>query len=236
MSKKFFKTIAIAIVVCILGPTDFAFANDSYHTKLSELANKLPYSISEQKLDNLIEKISRYHHWTKEKTIQAEIALLQNPNSAENYQDRSSGQGDKRLPAARNRGDFYFTPAGMHGHTGIYLYKNTIVEAPGIGKVVEEKPISNVYVSSGAILRSVNTSQANRTKAAERSRTYIGRGYNAYFFQGNKNDWGGMHCAQLVWASYKYGAGIDIDDGNDDIVWPRDLQHTSKATTYQTIR
>lgn len=216
MNKKLFRTIAITAILGILLPTNPAFATESYHDKLSHFANILPYHVSKEQLDNCIQKIAQYHHWTKEKALDAEIELLQNPNINEHQQDKSSDQGRIKLPRAQHRGDFYFTPAGAHGHTAIYSFTDRTVEA-GKGDVARERSISEIFVRPGAKLRSVNTSNANRAKAADRARTYIGRGYNGYFFQGNKNDWGGLHCAQLVWASYKYGAGIDIDDGDDDI-------------------
>lgn len=235
MNKKLFKTITIAAVLCVLWPTSSAFAKESYDDKLSNFANALPYYVNKEKLDKSVQEIAQYHHWSKEKVLDAEMELLQNPNINKYQQDKSSSPATIALPNAQHRGDFYFTPAGLHGHTGIYSQKNKIVEAVGSGEVAREKLAFKTLVAPGAIIRSVNTSNANRAKAADRARTYIGRGYNSAFFQPHKNDWGGLHCAQLVWASYKYGAGIDIDDGNDELVWPWDLEKTTKATTYRKL-
>lgn len=124
-----------------------------------------------------------------------------------------------------------------HGHTGIYSSNSLIVEAPGNRQVAHQVRAKTVKVAHGARVMRVKTSVANRNKAANQSKKYIGRGYNSAFMYGNKDDRGGMNCSQLVWASYWYGAKIDLDTkNNDDIVWPWDLRDSAKAYVVRTIK
>lgn len=75
----------------------------------------------------------------------------------------SSGGGKElELPRPRRVGDIFYTPTSkgpiVHGHTGLFYTKNTLVEAPGIGKVVRLKNRSgagSVKVERGAKLMSV---------------------------------------------------------------------------------
>lgn len=148
---------------------------------------------------------------------------------------RAKPKADKPIGAARNRGDVFYTPsstAGVnHGHSGIFSYKTWIVEAnPSSG--VAERWHTSVKVASGAHKQYVSTSQANRNKAADRARTYTGRGYN-YNFAFNKTANGRMNCSQTVWAAYKTATGIDLDSNGGHGVYPADIPNSGYTVTYQ---
>ncbi|MBP3222386.1 MAG: hypothetical protein J6M18_00455 [Actinomycetaceae bacterium] len=66
--------------------------------------------------------------------------------------------------------------------------------------------------------------QANRNKAANRAKTYVGRAYNLKGFAFNKTANGKMNCSQLVWAAYKTATGIDLDGDGGHGVYPRDIK------------
>lgn len=209
--------------------------SEMYYENINQFVTMMDRQITGEQLNLLIQKLAVNKGITKEEALNnAMNEYKQSHDSSISQYDRSGG-GDRSLPKARHRGDFFYSPVNFYGHCGIYSYKDRVVEAIGDGALATESYYNNVFVTANTEIRSVNTSQANKDKAADRARTYIGRGYNSSFFTSSKNDWGGLHCAQLVWASYYFGAGIDIDEGDDDIVWPIDLKNTSKATTYRRV-
>ena len=147
----------------------------------------------------------------------------------------SKPKANKKIGTARNRGDVFYTlssTAGVnHGHSGIYSYTTKIIEAnPSTG--VAERWHTSVKVASGTHKQYVSTSQANRNKAADRARTYRGRGYN-YNFAFNKTANGSMNCSQVVWAAYKTATGIDLDSNGGHGVYPADILNSRYTVTYQ---
>lgn len=149
----------------------------------------------------------------------------------------SRPEANKKIGTARNRGDVFYTPSSTfgvnHGHSGIYSYEAKIVEAtPSAG--VAERSHTLIKVSAGARKQYVSTSQANRDKAADRARTYRGRGYD-YNFAFNKTANGPMNCSQVVWAAYKTATGIDLDSNGGHGVYPSDILNSKYTVTYQTF-
>lgn len=138
------------------------------------------------------------------------------------------------------KGDVFYSPSstlgGMvtFGHSGIYSEKDTIVEAPGSQYKVRSAKATGVKVISGAKVQYVNTSQANRNKAADLSKTFVGRAYNVNFAL-NKTKNGNMNCSQVVWVSYKDGAGIDLDSNGGPGVYPSDIRDSKLTITYRTL-
>lgn len=121
-----------------------------------------------------------------------------------------------------------------HGHPGIFVTNYRVVEAPGRKKVAREVHRTNSYASGVAYIYRIKTSQANRNKAVQRAYSYIGRGYNDNVVSRNKNDWGGLNCAQLVWAAYMYGSNIDITP-NTTFISPYFLYLSPIPSLYDTI-
>ncbi|WP_455121024.1 hypothetical protein [Scardovia wiggsiae] len=113
-----------------------------------------------------------------------------------------------------------------------------VLLAVSLPQVASAGTITDDYHQNLQILSGLSGKKASiRNKAASRARKYIGRDYNAAYLHGNKDDRGALHCAQLVWAAYWYGAHIDLNARRgDDIVWPWDLKDSSKAVTYATVR
>lgn len=148
----------------------------------------------------------------------------------------NNNQATIPLTPARNAGDVFYSPVSTadihHGHSGIFSRKDMIVHAPGPRRTVEETNYRNVRVASGGQLQYVNTSQGNRDRAVRLSRTFKGRAYN-YNFPFNKTSKGSMNCSQVVWVSYKDGAGIDLDFNGGPGVYPSDIMQSKWTITYK---
>lgn len=140
------------------------------------------------------------------------------------------------LDPAFHKGDVFYTPAATftveHGHTGIYSSKTRIVEA-GQPFGVREVSYDQVKVAPGAVKLYLKMNQATRDKAADRSRKYIKRSYNTVFFFNKTENGNSMNCSQLVWASFKYGAGVDIAPSINTGVYPTDILNSKFLEVYQ---
>lgn len=229
----------------VLGSNAYAIADAglSYDHKLQQMVQLYGNGITVERMDVYVRELAANSGIGEDEVASYLLSEWRAGRSGmpdEQPQTRSGGGGSSHLPRADRKGDFFYMDAWAgpinHGHTGIYSSRDTIVEAPGPGKTVRDMPAQSRGASVHTYLRVVKTSQDKRNRAADHAWGYRGRGYNSAFLNGNKNDWGGMHCAQLVWAAYWYGAGIDLDTGNDAIVWPRDLRSTNKADTYKQVR
>lgn len=239
MNRK--VSVLVAFVLAFV-PVGYAQAQEasSYDAKLDSFLSELDGELSREALDEQIQDIANNSDLSKEEVLDYEIWQMQHPDEAPApVPPTRAAHGDTPLVTANHAGDFFYTDSITfvnHGHTGIYTAQGTVVEAPGPKQSAHSVGASSIKVKKGAVIRRVNTNNTNKDKAAARARTYIGRGYNSAFFNANKDDKGGMNCSQLVWAAWWYGAGIDLDTrNNDDIVWPRDLRDSTKATTYRTI-
>lgn len=239
MNKK--TAIALAAIVTLV-PVCNAQAQEAsaYDIKLDTFLSGLDGELTREALDGQIQEIADNSDLSKEEVLDYEIWQAQHPDEAPALVPSTrAAHGDTPLVSANHAGDFFYTDSITfmnHGHTGIYTAQGTVVEAPGPGQVAHSIASSKILVKKGAVVRSTNTNNTNKDKASARAKTYIGRGYNAAFFNANKDDKGGMNCSQLVWAAWWYGAGIDLDTrNNDNIVWPRDLRDSTKATTYKTV-
>lgn len=142
------------------------------------------------------------------------------------------------LPDARYRGDIYFRDAGSSGfnfgHVGIYSQKNEIIEAPGWNSI--SRKISPRYLSgaSGVRMMYVDIAEHRSNNAANRAYRYLGRWYNPRFWD-NKTEQGAMNCSQLVWASYMYSEGVNLDPGaNSWGVYPWDIVISPWTVTYRS--
>lgn len=168
------------------------------------------------------------------------LSELHSHNQSQRIQTRSASKPQANIPVgtALHRGDVFYTPSKTsginHGHSGIYSYTNYIVEStPATG--VTERPASQVKVASGSVKQHVATSTANRNKAADRARTYVGRGYN-YDFAFNRTASGRMNCSQTVWAAYMTATGIDLDSDGGHGVYPSDIRDSKYTVTYKRFK
>lgn len=245
--KKINKVVLAAVAALAMIPASgVAYADStasSYEKGLTELSELSNGKKTPDQLDLIISEWADYSGASKEDILSYEIAIVKGqhpvlPSGTTPGVEVNSGGGGETNLSNSAAGDYFYTDGGAfnHGHTGIYSSSILIVEAPGVHQIAHEIHAKSKNVRRGARIMRVKTTAANRTKAAKQSRKYIGRGYNAAFAFGNKDDKGGMNCSQLVWASWWYGAHIDLDTRlNDDIVWPRDLRDSTKAYVVKTL-
>ncbi|WP_006289614.1 hypothetical protein [Parascardovia denticolens] len=246
ITKRIRKALVTGIAVLALIPTSGAYAADAdstYEGGLLELSRLSDGKKTPSELDQAISEWAEHSGTDKQQILDYELASVTGripatTGGSASVTPSSSGGGSTPVGNA-TAGDYFYTDGGVlnHGHTGIYSSRDMIVEAPGNRQVAHRINAREVRVAHGARVMRVKTSVANRNKAANRSKKYIGRGYNSAFMYGNKDDRGGMNCSQLVWASYWYGAKIDLDTkNNDDIVWPWDLRDSAKAYVVRTVK
>lgn len=236
--------ISLLALWSFISPPAYAAESDSnFEDDLSTVERFYNAEGHREELLHYLKESARYNRITLEEATHTEVEYIQATTAHHpSYSDRSGGPIISRpLACARNKGDYFYTNSwtgiANHGHTGIYEEKCSVIEAPGPNLTVHRIHPHRIRVGQGTAMREVKTTQAKRDAAANKSRSYLGREYNTGFFNGNKNDKGAMHCAQLVWASYYYGAGIDLDSNWnwDNNVWPWDLNESEKATTYKTL-
>jgi len=144
-----------------------------------------------------------------------------------------------KLGTAARKGDVFTAPATTlgiaHGHSGIYYTTATVIEAPGLGRVVKKTAASSITVGAGAHKLYVITTQSKRDAAADWAATKLGLNYNP-FFADNKNIEDDVYnCSQIVWAAYMKKAAIDLDDNGGSAVYPVDIRDSSKTTSYKTF-
>lgn len=116
-----------------------------------------------------------------------------------------------------------------HGHAGIVISNNRVLEAPIIGEPSEKYPLYTwSYYPSFVMLRLKNTSDAKLKEIAKDSEKYLdGIVYNpiAGVFkkeQGKKPK--NVQCAYLVWYAF-FNHGIDIDSDGGNIVTVNDIKN-----------
>ncbi|GAA2946015.1 hypothetical protein ACFO7V_00460 [Glutamicibacter bergerei] len=144
------------------------------------------------------------------------------------------------LGSAKQGGDVFVMPAGYgiinHGHTGIFISKTVLVEAPGRNKKSRSTSSLNYKVSKGAVKQQVNHIASVKTNAANRAKGLTGKNYNMNFAVNKSATGRDMNCSQLVWAAFKLvNKSIDLDGNGGLGVYPYDIKKSSRTTTYKTF-
>jgi uncharacterized protein YycO len=168
---------------------------------------------------------------------------------------------DYSVPArfANREGDIFVSTLGSQagginfGHSGIYYRKGLILHAPGAGQRAQVQKFNDVQVGVGSVYMTTPLSAGAQESVAEYAKsTYEGQAYN-YMYYTNKvgdgtsasafgvtltlNPKNRTNCSELVWASYKKKAGIDVDgytanNGDALAVFPWDIERSNLTTTY----
>lgn len=240
----------------VADPTKMTVAsslNQNEDETLNELLNLHPTTSRELMKENVEE-------YAASKSISQEQAMVEMLNYAKDSlspppelqsQGKSSGKGghgqaDRKLKRADRSGDIFVTSSWTgpvnHGHVGIYVSRNRIVEAPGMDeqhKFLKSRNVKydKVKVYPGAVLQKVEVNAKSRQIAARRARKmYVGREYNAKGFAVNKVESKKLNCSQLVWLSYFNGAGVDLDSDGGPGVYPFNIYHSKLTKTYWTVQ
>ena len=149
----------------------------------------------------------------------------------------ASATSGTKLGAAAHKGDIFTAPSTTlwiaHGHSGIYSSTTTVVEAPGLGRVLKKTAASSIYVDPGARKLSIATTQKNRNAAADWAESKVGANYNLFFADNKTIEDDVYNCSQIIWAAYMKVANIDLDDNGGDSVFPVDLRDSVNAVSYK---
>lgn len=237
-------TLSVIFAVSIISWHHAAYADtvEEYTSTVSDLRKSYGYAYSYAELDAQITEAAESTRMSKLEIAQStlESARKYETHDDASLSDRAANSSrHNNLANAQNIGDVFVSEGNNtlgwnHGHTGIFTNSTTVVEAVGPGSGARSVGRSGTLAAGKAFLQHVRAAQSNRNKAAERAKTYIGRGYNANVVNTNKNDWGGLNCGQLVWASYMYGSSIDLAP-HDNYVYPYTIRDSAMTVTYQTI-
>ncbi|ODG90587.1 MULTISPECIES: YiiX/YebB-like N1pC/P60 family cysteine hydrolase [Bacillaceae] len=149
------------------------------------------------------------------------------------------GSGGTVIIGSSTKGNFYYTDSQTaylnHGHVGMYYTTTTIVESiPDKG--VRTISSSSRKVDTGAVIKSVNTTQAKRDAAANWAYGELGEDYS-YNFATNRqtSTSGAKNCSKLVWSAFKEKAGLDLDVDKGLGVYPRDVRDAKDTTKVKTL-
>jgi len=149
----------------------------------------------------------------------------------------ASATSGTKLGSAAHKGDIFTAPSTTlwiaHGHSGIYSSTTTVVEAPGLGRVLKKTAASSIYVDPGARKLSIATTQENRNAAADWAESKVGAGYNLFFADNKTIEDDVYNCSQIIWAAYMKVANLDLDDNGGDSVFPVDLRDSVNAVGYK---
>ncbi|WP_432354385.1 YiiX/YebB-like N1pC/P60 family cysteine hydrolase [Sporosarcina sp. A2] len=138
------------------------------------------------------------------------------------------------------KGNFYYTPSQTaylnHGHVGMYYTSTTIVESVPSAGVRTISTTARKVDSSGAMVKSVTTSSANRTNAANWANSQVGKSYS-YNFATNRSTahTGDKNCSKLIWSAYKLNGGLDLDVDGGLGVYPRDVRDAKSTALVRNI-
>lgn len=236
--------LAASLTASLIPLTAHASTSDSneYASAVSNLQKSHGYVYSYDELDSQITQVAQQTSKTKLAVVQETLAESQKYETGYDAAPKTRASNSSKhnpLADAKNPGDVFVSEGNNtigwnHGHTGIFVSKTAIVEAVGPDKNARQVSRKSSLACGRSFLQSVTTSQTKRNKAVARARTYIGRGYNAVIIGTNRNDWGGLNCSQLVWASYMYGAAVDLAP-KDNFVYPYSTRDSSLTRTYRTI-
>ncbi|MDW0108892.1 hypothetical protein [Sporosarcina aquimarina] len=163
----------------------------------------------------------------KEKAISAEVTAY-------------GGSGGTKSVGASTKGNFYYTPSQTayldHGHVGMYYTSTTIVESVPSAGVRTISTTARKVDSSGAVVKSVTTSTANRNNAANWTNTQVGQSYS-YNFATNRQTGhtGAKNCSKLIWSAYKLNGSLDLDVNGGLGVYPRDVRDAKSTALVRNI-
>ncbi|MFC6352390.1 hypothetical protein ACFP6B_00570 [Rothia nasimurium] len=232
-------TAAATLLLAFAGITTASASSDDSIAELVELNPGTSYSQMQADLSAYAEA----NNTTVEAVAQE--ALEDARGSTTNNVASSSGfrQAVPVLPAGRNRGDIFVTPANTlgfdHGHTGLYFSAEEIIEAPGKkGEHTQSHRISrnNVSAPSGSVLLNVKIDQATKDSVADwTNENLLGRPYNSNFAVNKFGSFSALNCSQLVWHAYDVAAGINLDSNGGPGVYPYNIKDSEHTEIYHTV-
>lgn len=236
---KVMRITNIFVLVCILmfafkQVTGASFENDTVE-KIRKLSTLMSTSVEEMEhhlidaaLENNLELEAMVAEFYEE--VVNSGALDNQSQIARTKRSTPSGKSGYLLPPA-SLGNAYFIQAvssgWSHGHVGFFGDSDTIIEAPGGGKLSrkisrkESGLVVNLYDSYLEFVGSIDAKRG-ALRGAER---LVDLPYNSSM--NNKKCWDGVvNCSQLVWCAYQW-PGYDVDSNGGKFVSPKDILNSS---------
>lgn len=238
--------IAISATMVVVGgifPT-ISYANQ---TEIPVEANKIStiHLVNPELSDNEITTIIKDYATEEGLSYENALSIFYNEaveektELANNIKSRANTKANQALGSANYKGDVFYSKAWTginHGHSGIYYNKANVIHAPGPGKSSKLQSAKDKLGLKGGIqIQYVNTSQANRDKAANYAYNKLrNKPYDTNFIS-NKKTTTKLNCSGLVWNAYKKSVNIDLDKNGGLGVYPADIRDSSKTVTYKKL-
>lgn len=246
MKVKTISTMALAMGILFVS-NSVVNAEEMKNDYFDEILSMQPDVTSEELLSSVSE-ISVNTGESKEIILEKLYQELKN-NQDKGIQESKSnipekevfgGSGGTVSVGSGTKGNFYYTPSQTaylnHGHVGMYYNSTTIVESVPSDGVRTISTTKRKVDSSGAIVKSVDTTKAKRNAAADWAYSQLGESYS-YNFATNRSTGhtGAKNCSKLIWSAYKLKASIDLDVDGGLGVYPRDVRDASATTKVRDI-
>ncbi|WP_147196706.1 YiiX/YebB-like N1pC/P60 family cysteine hydrolase [Rummeliibacillus stabekisii] len=255
---KTVSTMALAFGV-LFGSNSFASAAETDNSYFDKVLSMQPDVTSEELLssvneisintgeskDAIFEKIYQELKSDQDKGIKESKSLkvtIPEKGQSTNLEGDEilGGSGGTVSVGSSTKGNFYYTPSQTaylnHGHVGMYYSSTTIVESVPSDGVRTISTTKRKVDSSGAVVKSVDTTTAKRTAAADWAYSQLGESYS-YNFATNRSTshTGAKNCSKLIWSAYKLKASLDLDVDGGLGVYPRDVRDASATTKVRNI-
>lgn len=274
IKKVSFVSICFILVSLLCG---FSFAKGETDNIASDILVKISLFTNGMPLDQVkdnLKQMAQSHNMSVDdvceqilKKIDSEIAWSNssddNDSDKEDLVRSSGGEKTKFLPVARHDGDIFWDSANFfgiqHGHVGIYVHKDWIIEAQYNGRVSHARP-----VDKNAGFDTKCNEQMNRKKVSTGAKVYEVRHPNKQYEQGKRDkaakyaieklkyrpyyNWPFRHknditanevnCSELVWLAYKKGPSSPKDIAPYTLwgVWPNDILNSPDVALYHTVK
>ncbi|QUG43131.1 hypothetical protein KD050_07830 [Psychrobacillus sp. INOP01] len=247
MKRKFI--ILSLTVLFLFGAGTFTSASENSSSYLYDILILQP-DVTSQELLSSIQEVSNntgesenqiLEHIYKELKENQEQGLRESKTYKTNVESQIfGGTGGTVSVGSSTKGNFYYTPSQTayldHGHVGMYYTPTTIVESVPTDGVRTISTTARKVDSSGALVKSVNTSTANRDAAANWAFTQVGENYSYNFATNRITSYtGAKNCSKLIWAAFKQYGNLDLDDDGGLGVYPRDIRDAPDTTLVRNI-
>lgn len=246
--KKTLVSISLASMV-MFSTVSFAGASESNFSYHDEILNLQP-NISSLELLSNVKEVSNITG-DSENIILEKIYFELKADQEQGYKESNTSKKNREYQTygdtggtvsvgSSTKGDFYYTPSQTayldHGHVGLYYTATTIVESVPSDGVRTISTTARKVDSSGAVVKSVNTSTNNKNAAANWAYTQLGEDYSYNFATNRHTSYtGAKNCSKLIWAAYKQYGNLDLDDDGGLGVYPRDVRDAPSTTLKRDI-
>lgn len=139
---------------------------------------------------------------------------------------------------AFDNGDIIVTQGGATGHAGEFDDDRHVTDTSYCVWSANVKPVSAVQRETPVKYRAYDqafglwvpsVSAYTRTRARNYCAAQNGEPYDITSSKSDQSRW---YCSKLVWASYRYMGGVDLDSDGGYWVWPVDLVNDSQTSLF----